>query len=360
MTSMDRTGVVDDLNPFGRQVRRLAALLAAALVAVILFAAWAFLVPHALPTLKSNMPLVTRIVCTGSDKCLAVDDLGGLTRFAFGGKSVRIQWDDTQTGINAISCASHRFCVAGDLKGRIAEVIDGRLGAFYSVDPKADKTRFGDRQSGISAIKCLSDRFCLAGDVEGRIYQFDGRRWVLSYRHAAKKKFRNQFGAVVSIGCSSSTQCLAGNRGGSLELFNGHNWAQVGSTGSLNSDVSCPASSHCLIATSDGRITTWYGGWTLSYSRLKGSTPGLEGFGGVTGIACEANTSCVATDWEGQVFWYSSGRWSAPHKVDPYLPFEGVTCSNYHRCVAWDFENRVYWLRPDGTVHMTHLFGIRD
>ncbi len=226
--------------------------------------------------------------------------------------------------VNAVSCVSPTFCVAGgqyeDASGGYQAFVsryngsswtDGELGAALNLGGSAQ----------VNAVSCVSPTFCVAG---GQYEDASGSYQAFVSRYNGSSWTDVELGAALNLGggaylnavsCVSSTFCVAGGEytdaSGGYQAFvsryNGVSWTDgelgaalnLGGSAQVNA-VSCVSTTFCVAG---GQYTNGSGMSQALVSRYNGSswTDGelgaalnLGGSAKVNAVSCVSPTFCVA------------------------------------------------------------------
>jgi hypothetical protein len=115
--------------------------------------------------------------------------------------------------LQAVSCASARFCVALDRKGD-ALTFDGSSWSM-PVNAFPDGLTMGEGGVSWPIVSCPARNFCAAVDgAGGNVVTFDGSRWSAPVNidpEAANSVGTPVLIFLMSISCLSSTLCVVGD-----------------------------------------------------------------------------------------------------------------------------------------------------
>jgi len=242
-------------------------------------------------------------------------------------------------GIFSVSCVSDKFCVAG------GQYSDGpfQTQAFVSVYDGTDWTDHevannssisGPSTGGdayVNAISCVSDKFCVAGGIykdtlnHYRAFVSVWKNSVWTDREVTYDLNIGLFAAVNAISCVSSTFCVAGGQYSDgpfqtqafVSVYDGTDWTDHevanNSAGSVNntggnagiSSVSCVSSSFCAAVggyvddsdhgqafTSVFKDNTWTDYGVANNSSNSGLNQG--GLARLSEVSCVSSSFCVA------------------------------------------------------------------
>ncbi len=195
-------------------------------------------------------------------------------------------------GVDAVSCPTSVFCVAGQAEGFI----------HYTTNPASSewKTVSIATSAAINAVDCLSSSFCAVVDSTGHIRVADTAAKIKE-ETGWKSTDIDGTHTLHGVVCTATTWCVAvDGEGHVLDLkINSSGEATVSSkedvdgTNSLTA-VTCTAEEACVATDSKGNVFA---------SANEGETWRNEyAFGtGLTGVSCPLGTLCVATNTAGEV-----------------------------------------------------------
>ncbi len=275
--------------------------------------------------------------------------------------------------VNAVSCVSPTFCVAGgqyeDASGGYQAFVsryngvswtDGELGAALNLGGSAQ----------VNAVSCVSTTFCVAG---GQYTNGSGMSQALVSRYNGSSWTDVELGAALNLGggaylnavsCVSSTFCVAGGEytdasGGYQALvsrYNGVSWTDGELGAALNGGglakvnaVSCVSPTFCVAGGqyTDGSgmsqaLVSVFGGSSWSDQTLA-LTLNLLGSAQVNAVSCASPSYCVAggdytglTGIEALVSLYGRSTW-ADQTVASALNLGGNATVHSALCVADGF-----------------------
>ena len=265
----------------------------------------------------------------------------------------------TDSQVNAVSCVSDSFCVAGGRTETYGETkaflstFDGKSWTDHPADAAADT----GSNSTVLTVSCLSRNFCVAGgydkDATGNhhafISMYNGTVWT--DREVAGQLNGGGWAAVFSVSCTSRTACVAGgyyfDHSGNnqsqafVSVYNGSTWVDHEVAGSLNAgnsawlnSVSCTTATSCAGGGfyTDGNgnrqaFVTVYNGSTWVDHEVVGSLDVGAGQDGatVTSVSCGSPTLCVA-----------GGSYTAGSDINHYLVHAFVSVYNGKTWVGLD------------------------
>ena len=266
--------------------------------------------------------------CPTPTFCATLDDLG--TAYTFDGGS----WSAGQALVAGattpskviVSCTGPTFCVAAPT-GNQVDVWTGTWGSPV-VLVAAQR---------LQALSCATPKFCMAIDAQGATFVYDGTRWY------------GVSGAPAGPGdvsCPGVSFCAA-TVSDSMGLWEGTSWISqsgVDSTGQLLS-VSCPSATFCIAGDSDGAVIEWNGiSWSPPVT-IDPSTSTTTADNVLTGVSCAGTTFCVAVDSTGRALVYNGQAWSAPTRVGAGAALAAVSCPSSTFCLTADAAGDVYSYR---------------
>jgi hypothetical protein len=238
------------------------------------------------------------ISCRSQNFCAVVDKTGVITLSRIGERPQVLEATIGLGGLwNSVSCPSATFCVAGGGLGEghgsntgsgIVSMWNGRSWSRTTiVSPRPKGHLIGD----LEYLSCASTRFCMAGDADGRIVQWNGRAW-------SKPKYLTHSTPYngTSLSCPSTRFCMALNGQGNAFTWRGHGWSPVRNIEMMNVAyglVSCTSAHSCVEVDSSGYGDSWNG---HSWTARKLIDPPRVSF---DGISCLPTGLCVAVDYSG-------------------------------------------------------------
>jgi hypothetical protein len=216
--------------------------------------------------------------------------------------------------LNALSCTSSSFCMAGDIDGAVVRF----NGTSWTRTLNVDK-------EGIESMSCVSGTFCMAADGVD-VLLWDGTVW------GAPVEPLSGFDAQI-VSCVSSSFCVAASDT-STSTWNGSTWSAPIAIPSPPlfgfSSLSCTSTTFCMAVAAESGAAFQFNGTTWAATTL-------DATGAFPSVSC-VGTQCVALDWNGTYFLFSGGSWSAAH-ADPFgsLTLEAqVSCFSATFCAAVD------------------------
>lgn len=167
--------------------------------------------------------------CPTTSFCMAIDaDRDYLYRR---GTWSRAHLNPFSNVASAISCRSAAFCAGvGGFHPGTAQTYDGR---------RWTKPLHLDPASYFVDVSCATTRFCVAIDGRGKRFIYNGPRW-------GHGRVVANAGSPLTISCPSSSFCAIGDWHGHVITYNGHTWsAPVSLHSHLIEAVSCSSASFC-------------------------------------------------------------------------------------------------------------------
>jgi hypothetical protein len=275
--------------------------------------------------------------------------------------------------VNALSCATSSFCVAGGTTqasvwngrrwGAQQSAEPGTNGGFFTLSCLPDHTcsavtingqdRYdngewsgptspADEFSQVVAIACHSDNNCRGFDSNG--VAVSGTESVSHLHRSVDRR-----SALTDISCTSMSFCMVVDNTGHAEAYNGRAWsrwrriAPVGLT-----SVSCSSAHFCLATDGHGRVTQYDGN---AWSTLQRVTPPAEGNGAVHALSCVSRSFCVLIG-DLDAFRFVNGTWHEDARVGSGQGPNAVSCASRHFCAAVDIGgfaftyHRGHWSVP--------------
>jgi hypothetical protein len=192
----------------------------------------------------NNYP--SKVSCASTTFCVQVGDKDVTT---FDGTDWSTPASIASSELTTVSCSSAGFCAAFDEDGN-AYTFNGAGWTEEAaiVNPGVDTV--------VEAVSCPSDGFCVAVDSAGDGITFEGGAWTVDPVVDTVHGFAM---GLFDISCASSTFCVGTGSLGSSVVFDGVDWTPSQTIGSLNvNSVSCPSTTFCDAAETDGAIHTMY------------------------------------------------------------------------------------------------------
>ncbi len=188
----------------------------------------------------------SKVSCASQTFCVQV---GGTDETTFDGTNWSTPVPISTSELTTVSCSSADFCAAFDQNGD-AYTFNGASWTEESaiVNPGVDTV--------VEAVSCPSDGFCVAVDSSGDGISYQSGVWTLDPVVNTVHGFAM---GLFNVSCASSTFCVGVGSIGSTVVFNGVNWTPGQTIGSLNVNaVSCPSTTFCEAAETNGAIHTMY------------------------------------------------------------------------------------------------------
>jgi hypothetical protein len=218
--------------------------------------------------------------------------------------SPQIRWPNPDDGITNVTCATTTFCTAADEDGDI-RIWDG---GSWSIENQVVP---GTTSGGAHSISCPSATFCLAVNDLGNAIFWDGTSLSPPQPIAAGDH-------LVAASCSSPTFCTVLDTSGDKWLtWNGTSWSPAQPLGVVQPDpnpiflnwLSCPSSTFCALALSNGTVTTWNGTTWSTPQSIDSSLTNMRGPAAVTtnehpnlgleSVSCPSANFCVVVGSDG-------------------------------------------------------------
>lgn len=292
---------------------------------------------------------ITAVSCPATNFCAAVDSARNLLTSDPASATWPATGTDTVTPLS-VSCGSSSFCAVGDSGGRAVSYRNGSWGARIAPPGQS---------FAINAVSCASAVFCLAGsNVTTTPRTLDGgATWETRNTQGV-----NFPGAITSVSCvpgsdattgfcvvvDSSNAAFPSSDGGVTFLPGNRNAGVISGASGLNS-VSCTSSTSCVVVDDNGKAYYYRGGvlggadWT-SVNADAGRQ--LKSVSCVPGSPSN-QTFCAAVDAGGFVIETSNGgaAWTTPAKITGTTgtsPLNSVSCATASFCVAVDGGGNAY------------------
>jgi hypothetical protein len=268
---------------------------------------------------------VNGVSCPTPSFCAAVD--GGGNAIVWNG----LTWSKPRPAspdgtINSVSCSSPTFCVA--LSSQEAVTFDARTwSAAVAVGPAPTGPTGGQYQ-----VSCVSTSFCASVNTAGVASLFDGTVWgrdaVVDVGTAARP--------VQTLSCATPTFCVVVSATGNIAMFNGTAWSTRPSPGqSPLHDVSCPTSTMAIDLT--GHVLVFDGSaWSVA-----GSMPGAGPLS--YSVSCPTTSFCKVARSDGTVSTWQSGAWGSDAVVfhDGSLANAAISCASPAFCAVVDSSGSI-------------------
>jgi hypothetical protein len=294
--------------------------------------------------------------------------------------------------LNAVSCATAKFCVVVDNNGDEVTYANGHWSGPRGVDPNTPGY-------GLTAVSCPTAQFCAAvgadgDDGSGSVVMYNGSSWSSPQTIAPSPPSPDGFIGLVAISCASSTFCMAADAYGNAYYYNGSSWSGPTSLDLFPSSdalaaLSCTKPDHCTAVTYDGNVGfrtgtgsgIWLpplGGGVSRLSSVSCSTPNActavgDGTGNGTpgaiatwpggsvhhtsqrlsAVSCASTTFCVAVgdDWDhvenlGNPFelTYVGSSWSGSTPIGADAPdLTAISCPSTLFCMAVGDQQVITW-----------------
>jgi hypothetical protein len=194
--------------------------------------------------------------------------------------------------LNAVSCATAKFCVVVDNNGDEVTYANGHWSGPRGVDPNTPGY-------GLTAVSCPTAQFCAAvgadgDDGTGSVVMYNGSSWSSPQTIAPSPPSPEGFIGLVAISCASSSFCMAADAYGNAYYYNGSSWSGPASLNLFPSSdalaaLSCTKPDHCTAVTYDGNVSfrtgTGSGIWL---------PPGGGGVSLLSSVSCSTPNACTA------------------------------------------------------------------
>ena len=230
--------------------------------------------------------------------------------------------------INAVSCVSATFCMAG---GYVTDGTDSQQAYVATFDGTTwlDSTIANglnaDGVASVTALSCVSATFCAAGGTyldsslaQAFVSVFDGSTWVDHEVTGLGNALGGSGAQVNALSCASTTLCVAGGtyfdpdsgvQQAFVSVFNGTTWTDSEVAAALNSNdyggaavssVSCGSPTTCVVGgsytdgdgASEGFVST-FNGTTWTDSEVAADLSQGNGVQ-VNSLSCPSATFCAA------------------------------------------------------------------
>ncbi len=257
--------------------------------------------------------------------------------------------------LNAISCPSSGFCLAGESSGDVLATTDPASSdpAAWSVDAvDPDASALSDGTPGIQALSCASSSFCAAADGIGHFLSSLHPSTASPAWTASTVTKRPGTAPTASLACPSSGFCALSF--GSGRVFTSSDpgrsrpvWRSSVLPGAGSGElVSCPTARLCVTAASHDTVfvSTDPGRPRPAWRRtaLARRSAGQIGF---MGLACPSVRLCVALNDENRAFISTHPAAKKPAWRRFALPrglvVVGLSCPRTSFCVAVESGGRV-------------------
>jgi hypothetical protein len=246
--------------------------------------------------------------------------------------------------INAISCASPSFCVAGNQGGQVSIYNGQTWSSLSTVDPYPPG-------GALASASCPTAQFCVLIDSNGYAVTWRDGTWQASTQVVAGA-------GLDAVSCASPTFCVAVDDNGDAATFDGAGWVTTDVVHDSNdhlTSISCPAAQTCVAMRGlTGRSRALHGTSWSSDNRLN---TGDDAY--VTGLSCAAADSCTAVDNNGRAYTWNGQTWSQPRIVSTGRGLTSVSCPSTATCIAGtgrgDGADGVVTFGPTGGGTLTTL-----
>jgi hypothetical protein len=282
---------------------------------------------------------------------LSVPSLASAAGFKWN-KGIRLE-ASSDGGLDAVSCANSKFCVAGDQSGNILFTTKPTGGSgSWSATEKVDTA------GAITGVSCPTTSFCAAVDQVGAfVYSTQPTKgakfWSHPVRIDSSVAVGGGYAGLTAISCPSSTLCVAIDNAANSNVVYSTDptggktaWHTVALEGPATS-VDCPTTSLCVIGGSQRYVST-----------DPSSPTSWKAGGAVAGevyqsVDCVGTTLCIGVGFGDTTPGFASatssatGTWGAAFPVESNPPALGtglldtVGCTR-GTCVALDGSDNAY------------------
>jgi hypothetical protein len=292
---------------------------------------------------------ITALSCPATTFCAAVDNARNLLTSDPASATWPVTGTDVVTPLS-VSCGSSSFCTVGDAGGSAVSYSGGSWGP---------RTAPPGQAFGLNAVSCTSSVFCLAGSsVTTTPRTLDGgATWVSGNTQGV-----NFPGAIRSVSCAPGSNATTGfcvvvdssraafpSSDSGVTFLPGNRPDGVISGASTLNSVSCTSSTSCVVVDAAGKAFYYRGGvlggadWTAANADLGRS---LNSVSCVPGSPSN-QTFCAAVDSGGYVTETADGgvSWSTPALITGTTgspPLNAVSCVTASFCVAVDNGGNAY------------------
>jgi hypothetical protein len=256
-------------------------------------------------------------------------------------------------GLDAVSCATSKFCVAGDASGNVVTTMNPTGGNRAWTSPAKV-----DAAGPITGISCPTTTFCGAVDQAGAFVSSTqptegAKHWSHPVRIDAADAVGGGYAGLSAISCPSAQLCVAIDNGARSNVLYSTDptggkgaWKTVALAGPATS-IDCPSTSLCVIAGSQRYVST------------DPSDPtSWKPSGALTGevyqaVDCVGSTLCIGVGFGNTTPGFetatksATGTWSASFGVETNPPsigsglLDAVGCTRGY-CVALDGYDNAY------------------
>jgi hypothetical protein len=261
------------------------------------------------PVTGTDASTPSSVSCGSASFCALGDSGGGTVSYSSGSWGARITRGGQPYAVNAVSCPSSVFCLAGSAVTTTPRTVDG--GATW----ETRNTQGVNYPGSIRAVSCApgSDAttgFCVV--VDGSNAAFPSSDGGVSFLPGNRPDgVISGASGLNSVSCTSSTSCVVVGNGGKAFYYRGGvlggaDWTAVNAdVGRPLRSVSCVAGSpsnqtFCVAVDSGGyEIETADGGATWSTPAL---ITGSTGTAPLNAVSCATASFCVAVDNGGNAY----------------------------------------------------------
>lgn len=300
--------------------RRVALVVAGALLAVVALPAHATASPSWLPPvpLKAH---VYSVSCPSTSFCVAAGLGGYVTTYDGTSWSAPVNVDGGRP-IETVSCPTESFCVGVDTDG-YAVAYDG---ASWGTPVHFDTTF-----APYDTVSCASASFCVAVNQHDEAWTYNGSSWT-----GPVEVEGGSYGLALGISCASASFCAIVDNDGTTDIFGGSTWTHTANTGNGHlQSVSCVSPAFCATVGSEGYASIYNGtSWTTTPNPVDygDGTESLEHY--LYAVSCATTSFCIGADLRGYVVTYNGSSWSAPLHVVGAGELTSISCPTTTFCVA--------------------------
>ncbi len=268
--------------------------------------------------------------CPTSTFCAAVNTYGNAIMFGVQWSGGQPIWSapqniDGSLHLNAVSCISFYYCLAGDSSGNVLTW----NGSSWSAKQKVDGSR------SIKAVSCVPSR-CVVVDSSGDTTTYLNGTWSTPINIDSH--------ALTAVSCETVSSCIAGDSAGNILRFNGSSWSGAVFIDYFQIDsLSCLSSNFCMAADNYGQeISTTNNFQTSTAVRIDGTSV-------MESVSCNSGQFCMTVDNAGHVYWFNGLNWLNTLNVQGGPDFAGVSCPTVTFCDAITGAGNSFVYAPPAT-----------
>ena len=228
----------------------------------------------------------TSVSCPTESFCVALTPTGGVIyKDGSWGTPFTIDTEANGADLDSVDCTSSEFCVA-------VALVKGKVFTYKGSSWTGPVHVPGEKQ--LDAVSCATPSFCMAGDEEGDIAEYKAGSWGTPMLVASGEQ-------ITSVSCPLETFCAAADSGKRVYTYKAGLWTPTyfeALVTSYSKSVSCSSETFCGAVSFDSR------GWTFNGSSWSTPVP-VDTAGGPDGVACVSATFCLAIDDGGNYFTYT-------------------------------------------------------